>query len=337
MVVDSCLDASDQIDRRPVAEKYLRALGVKLEDQVDLIVATHWHADHIAGLGRLVEICETAVFSCANVLVREEFQVFAEQMATGDTATDGAKLREFRHAIRHLRSRKQTIRFATGGKTIKSWLGTALHHGEDCFVRSFSPSDKEYALFLAEIARTSPAHGEAKRSAVPGSPNLVSVVLHVELRSFAMLLGADMESHNDPARGWTAAVAEGQTSRAAPADLLKIPHHGSETGHHPQMWSKLLAEKPIGVVTPFNRLPDSKKLPTSTDIARLKAATGDLYSTSELYASENKGRDAVVERGIRESGIIIRDLIAPLGLVRCRRSTNGRWRTETFPPAFAIR
>ena len=75
VVVDSCVESGER-DKRPVAERYLRALNVRLESDVILIVATHWHSDHICGLGRLVDLCSGAEFSCANALLQNEFMEY---------------------------------------------------------------------------------------------------------------------------------------------------------------------------------------------------------------------------------------------------------------------
>jgi glyoxylase-like metal-dependent hydrolase (beta-lactamase superfamily II) len=51
VVVDSCLDAESG---RPVALEYLKQLGVDVATQVSLVIATHWHDDHIWGFRRSV-------------------------------------------------------------------------------------------------------------------------------------------------------------------------------------------------------------------------------------------------------------------------------------------
>ena len=42
------------------------------DQDVALIVATHWHDDHIRGIARLVELCTDARFYCASALCGEE-------------------------------------------------------------------------------------------------------------------------------------------------------------------------------------------------------------------------------------------------------------------------
>ncbi len=57
----------------PIGLDYLRGLGVDPASQVKLIVATHWHDDHFAGLAELVDVCQSARFVCSAALSNREF------------------------------------------------------------------------------------------------------------------------------------------------------------------------------------------------------------------------------------------------------------------------
>jgi hypothetical protein len=325
------------LNPHPVAEKYLTAMGVDMAGSVDLIVASHWHADHVRGLGRLVARCPTALFSCAQAMVGEEFIVFAEEMASASAATDGAKLADFREAIRHLNDRGMTIRWAQGNRLLKAWNQDGGGPGSPaCAIKSLSPSDLEHSAFLTEIAAARPTPARPKRAAVATSPNLVSIVLHVQFGDMSVLLGADMEAHHDPRRGWTAAIAEAQEAGLTRGQLLKVPHHGSITGHHDDLWARTLVQRPIGVVTPFNRLPDERKLPKTSDVERLQNLTSRLYQTAPAIRSSSRGREAAVDRGLRDSSIVLRDAAQPLGMVRCRWRSDAGWNEQVFPPAMLL-
>ena len=68
-IIDSCLDS----DGRPGALRYLDDIGVDPAENVVLIVASHWHDDHIRGLANLLQLCPRARFCCAAALCRKEF------------------------------------------------------------------------------------------------------------------------------------------------------------------------------------------------------------------------------------------------------------------------
>ena len=59
VVVDSCIDRRKQ---RPVALDYLTSLQVDVASRVKLVVATHWHDDHIRGLADVLLAAEKAKF-----------------------------------------------------------------------------------------------------------------------------------------------------------------------------------------------------------------------------------------------------------------------------------
>ena len=64
VIVDSCINH----EGKPRALEYLESIGVNPAQGVDLIVATHWHDDHIRGMAKLVEVCSKANFCCTNAL-----------------------------------------------------------------------------------------------------------------------------------------------------------------------------------------------------------------------------------------------------------------------------
>ncbi len=334
VIVDSCIDSEDSTDDRPVAERYLRQIGVSIETSVDMIVATHWHDDHIRGLGRLVEVCKSAKFCCAKTLLNVEFIAFVTQMATGSVATHGAKLREFSKIFKALQQNGRTAKYASGSRILMSWLLADNEKNGSCRLLSLSPSDRDFELFTQMIVDMQPKPNSPKRSASSRNENLNSVVLHLSLADCSILLGADMEVHHEQERGWNSVLTEAANSTVTPSSIYKVAHHGSVTGHHEEIWSALLHPRPICLVTPFNRLPESKKLPTEVDIDRL-LGKGRLILTSPRSSKKSKQRDPAVVRSLRESQIVIRELTSAIGMTRLRRKANSvqHWNLEIFPPA----
>jgi len=75
VVVDSCVDAKSG---RPVAIDYLDRVGVDIAKNVSLVVATHWHDDHIGGFGELFEACKNARFACSMAMCCQEWLTLLE-------------------------------------------------------------------------------------------------------------------------------------------------------------------------------------------------------------------------------------------------------------------
>ena len=70
MIVDSCIDPTTG---EPAPLTYLHRLNIDPATSVRQVIATHWHDDHIRGLGRIMQVCESAEFVCSAALKHEEF------------------------------------------------------------------------------------------------------------------------------------------------------------------------------------------------------------------------------------------------------------------------
>jgi len=303
-----------------------------MRTSVSHVFATHWHDDHVRGLSRLVEECANAQFCCADVLTNPDFAKFVACLGTGSVATEGAKISEFRNIFRIL---------SVGGRSLK-WTGPGRRIANiqvppvfGCSIYSLSPSDVEKTRFLENLVAQTPQPFEAKRAAASPDPNLAATVIAMDFEHFSLLLGADMEIHHDTRRGWTAAIAEAATLALPKAELFKVPHHGSATGHHPQIWTDLLKDRPASVVTPFNKLREGSKLPTAADLERLASLSGRLYLSASRHNLRGPPKDAVVKRALAESGVQLRSLEVPVGAVRLRRrhGPSELWSAEVFEPA----
>jgi len=70
IIVDSCIDP---IAKKPNPLTYLQRIGVNPAKAVKQIIATHWHDDHLRGLGQIVRECNSAEFVCSVALNTKEF------------------------------------------------------------------------------------------------------------------------------------------------------------------------------------------------------------------------------------------------------------------------
>lgn len=62
IVVDSCIDPTS---KEVLPLSFLKSKGVDIENDVKLIVCTHWHDDHIKGISKILEACKSSAFSMA--------------------------------------------------------------------------------------------------------------------------------------------------------------------------------------------------------------------------------------------------------------------------------
>ena len=89
VLVDSCGRAD-----APAALHYLGTLGIDPADAAKLIVATHWHDDHIRGIAHMASICNTASFCCAAALRAEEFLAAIHELEHRHFAAFGSGVQE---------------------------------------------------------------------------------------------------------------------------------------------------------------------------------------------------------------------------------------------------
>jgi hypothetical protein len=272
MIVDSCLNG--RTGEQP-ALKYMDSLGVSPE-AVELVVATHWHADHIRGLTKVVQACVNARFVITEAYTAPELLIAADQWMAVDK-TEFNAFRELHGVMEVLKTRKlgayaiPDIETASAGKRL-------FPGGRGLDVQALSPSPAETQRARQSLAtRLAPAVDGIVRAISPPAKNNASIAIWVELGSATFLLGSDLEELADPGRGWNGAVARLGAVRKKAA-IVKVPHHGSSTAHSSKMWAHLVESDAIAAVTPFTRAVEP--LPTSQDIARIRSLAGRMYLTA---------------------------------------------------------
>ena len=217
------------------------------------------------------------------------------------------------------------IRRLTESKRLSRSSGTGNDPASaNCWLRclvvtALSPTDGELQNFLTSIAALVPqVHSATTKSRLPNpTQNEVSVAAWVTIGEINLLLGADLEEHGAPNRGWTAVLA----SPARPpgtASLLKISHHGSVTGHHDEVWRRMLVSDPMAILTPWTL--GGSSLPRASDVQRINRFTSNAYSTSRLTAPGIQALPQAVRRTLREARVSIRRIEPPTGYVRLRTS-----------------
>jgi hypothetical protein len=318
VIVDSCLTS----DSEPTALAYLRSLGCNPSEAVSLIVATHWHDDHIRGMAELVEVCTNATFCCASALTREEFLAALGALENRPATPTGSGMRELYRVFSQLRERSTTCTYAFSHRRVFN------QHG--CEVWSLSPSDKAFDAFLQQIGSLLPRELEAKRWIPSLTPNEAAVVLLIALDDAAILLGADLERP-----GWLE-ILETYDPRHRRASIFKLPHHGSQDAHEYRVWSEMLSRDPIAALTPWRR--GGRELPKETDVDRVLSFTHEAYVTASrdhLVSKSVRRRSKAVEKTIRESGARIRSVAHSGGMIRLRKKSNpsADWNVDVFGPA----
>ncbi|WP_341918930.1 MBL fold metallo-hydrolase [Hydrocarboniphaga effusa] len=328
IIVDSCLD--DQ-SGRPAALAYLEALNVSPQSVV-LVVATHWHDDHIRGLVQILEACDNASF-CASPLMNElEFMSAICAYNKEPLTASGSGVQELYRATEYLARLGRPIVRALESRMIRRWGDGQPMQSE---IWTLSPSDEGFNRFIASAKRITPTAKQTQHRAPLILPNDTSVVLQVVIGQVSVLLGADLEESGDARFGWSAILGS-QGKPAIKSQVFKVPHHGSSNGHHPDVWSKMLSPDPIAVLAPYSRSP---RLPQNSDIDRIVALAPKSFSSSIVASKRAKiSRAPDVERILQDFGLNLQKINLTPGVVQARFAPgrSAEWSVELFNGALPL-
>ncbi len=313
IVVDSCIDRELG---RPVALDYLESLQVDVAAQVKLVVATHWHDDHIQGMAEILSAARSAKFvnSAAYTLAD-----LAKVVAAGtETARQSSATKEYAGIIRVLEARRLRgeRRDAVGpvpalaNKKLLALTDPERTVAAEVF--ALSPADGVFNRAAAELREALLTIEQGRRPSAQG-PNQLSVVLWLKVGNLDVLLGADLEHVSGTTEGWEAIIGSRERPEGR-ARFFKIPHHGSKNADCPGCWTDLLLREPIAMLTPYS----PSRLPTPSDIARLCARTPQVFLTSDPDRYPLPRRDNAVEKTLRSLVVSRRALTGRMGHVRLR-------------------
>lgn len=331
-IIDSCIDPTS---REPAPIKYLTDISANPALNVKQIVTTHWHDDHVRGLGAMLDVCASAEFVCSTALRSKEFTDLVCALSDG-AMIESSGLDEFSKVMKILQCRKESSRLNYAPKFAVSdrilWEASLDALGSECICRvlSLSPSDASIFAASMDFRRYLPKEKEAKRRIPAITPNRSAVVLLVAVGGLSILLGSDLEEEKDASRGWSV-IVNSSIRPASRASLHKIPHHGSMNAHHPGVWSTMLTRDPLAVLSPFGW--GNVDLPTRGDVDRICSLTPNAYSTAKYRDRKPKKRDSTVEKTIRETVKQLRQTNTSVGHVRFRAKKADSWKIELFGDA----
>lgn len=334
IVVDSCLDSET---KNPVAIDYLASIKVD-PSRVRLVVATHWHDDHVRGMAKQLAVFSSAKFCASSALTAKEFRATVIAYEERHNISVGSGASEISEVLNILKERvgvSSPVR-ASPNRPILLLEASETAHGLPVTVRTLSPSDKQFDLFLTQLTKLFPAELKTRTRIPDDEPNHISIALHIEVGDQAILLGADLEENGDPELGWSAIVNSSERPRVA-SRIFKIPHHGSKNGHCGSVWNEMLSQNPIAVLTPWNR---GSKLPTDGDISRILNQTSEAFCTSRKKFLDKRERSQAVLKQIRETVGRLRPLQEKTGWVRIRNGGSANptvWTVEMSPEACSLK
>jgi len=338
VLVDSCIDP---IAKAPASLHYLSRLGVDVAQAVKLIVATHWHDDHVRGISTVFEKCRSAELVISTALSKDEFLYLISLYHSGIVMRSSG-IDEFVDIFQQLDKRKeQGVRFNAPKLALadRVLFRDEIHMGTttvEAKISSLSPSDESILQALLAFKDLFPHKLESKKRIASPLPNHASVALWCAVGSSRILLGADLECTSNPKTGWSV-ILDDSSSLDKEASVFKVPHHGSKNAHYDGVWNRVLIQNPFAILTPYNR--GSRSLPSSNDVSRITNLTPQAFLTALPATRQTKWRKKVVRDTVKQATKMIRNVHQGWGHIRLRKpinASNRTWKVELFGDARSL-
>lgn len=300
LITDSCLNN----DNKPAAIDYLRSNEIDPATAVKLIVISHFHDDHIAGILETIKTCINAKVYISAALTKKEFVKYIYEFNDAEVSN---KAKEFSDLFAYLRESKMT-------NIDQVVVDKCLYRNGNIAVEALSPCDNDMQESRDEFINHAFHAGRSPQQlhTLPkGKPNHYCIVLRIYDTSLDtsrdILLGADLEIKKN--RGWDSVCQAVCAPIGRKVGLFKIPHHGSQTGYHANTWQNLISQEPIGIMTTF----DSSSLPREDMVNIYKQHTKELYCTADpkhtISYAQNKEASKVLSSlnvKVKSKGVIDR-------------------------------
>ncbi|MBI4819045.1 MAG: hypothetical protein HY791_22425 [Deltaproteobacteria bacterium] len=267
-VIDGCVTPQKPDGSDDPVRSLLRELGVTW---LEFVCLTHPHGDHFAGLTELLGAFEGRVRQLWYVSTLTTAYVDAlDRLITAngeDRKTSGLDKPKQRARV------FETIRSAVqGGADLRLLTsGVDLTFEREVKVHALGPSSHDLERSHEALIRALLALKRDGRPPKDFDPNELSAALALSYGTSQVVLGGDMIRGRNARQGWRYAAAY----LRRPGDeigsvcrMLKVPHHGSEGAHEPEVSARLAPE--LAVITPFNRAAGQKP-PREGELLRVRA------------------------------------------------------------------
>lgn len=326
VVVDSCMDP---ISKKSLTIEYLENSGVNISLDVKLILCTHWHDDHIKGISKLLEKATSSQFCFTQVTdIKKFIQLIKMDFNKRLNNSLNSSTIEFNECLEILKSR--------GVKPIYAMQDRLIYKNNDAFVYSLTPSDLTLENFNLELNQILNKEFDNNVKIIAKKPNNKSIVLYLKIGKHSAILGADLEVTKNPLEGWENILSNCLVINTK-SSLFKIPHHGSENAYHQMIWSQLLHEDPISLISPWNL---NNKLPQSVMVQKYCNHSKYVYLTSNVVGhNKSKPREKSIEKLIKNLNIKLKEEKFNKGVVKSIidiNDQNAKWITVPYFSAFHI-
>ncbi len=329
-IIDNCVN---QVTRKPLSTQYLKEINVPLEN-VQFILCTHWHQDHITNIVSVFEQCKNADFYISSALNCSEFINLLHFKNNIISVFNPA--REFIKLTKLVKETGRKLKRVNQDQCI--FYETVL--GKDMSVYALSPTDETKKHF-EESTRKLLENIQSDTSDIISKPepNLQSVVSCINIgNTMSILLGADLENSNQKGLGWNGVLESKIIKRFGRSMIFKVPHHGSENGYNEDIWEQLVFSVDSTLVTTPIIKGDKTLLPSIPMIQTICKFSENFLITSNPYVIKKGKGKWKNQKIIDDLGLQISKIAYEYGHIRIRKkiTDNSTLTVEKFGAALTI-
>jgi hypothetical protein len=334
-IIDSCNVKVKSKSITPALEYLLQLLSPPYP-LLSFIVLTHSHEDHYSGFDQIIKKYPGGIRRICRYDgdgIRELKIYLVQQKIANNNILPGLVqvFDAMDNAIKsgvHLRRLSEMTSIIDVNNIQIEGYGTT-----DIKLLALSPSAISVKKYVEMLFALYPQKGKAVKPGDDRLHNLLSVAILLKIGNIQIIFGSDVETGTDDNMGWN-----GILNNDCPnlwANLVKVAHHGSESGYNANAWEKHSGKGlPFAIVTPFNK--GSVSLPKENDLKRLNIVTNKIGLTSVVETTEKLERyyPRDVIKSIRYRTRAIKTILPPnkLGLIRYRFLLDGTVTEEIAEP-----
>lgn len=305
-------------NKQSLAYIYLTSIDANL-DNVEMIICSHWHSDHVKGMYQLLTSCKNAMFYVPSVSGSRYYpEFFAGNIKEIEISEEGERtvMEEFHSCMKYAYD-NSILDYLERDKTlIKRDI-----YGQCLEIAAISPAkdlrNKFHKMFATK------KDGKYKEYGI--EPNMCSSAILISVNNeLHLLLGADLECNRAEddkdfdgclsrcsergIRGWCNTFMESQNHNFVNKySYVKIAHHSSETGYCPKLWNEKVTDDVIGVTTVFNAnlLPQPNMMNIYSDKCR------EYYISAPSIVTVDKTDHPEIDNLVEEG--VVKEVSAPQG------------------------
>jgi hypothetical protein len=252
----------------------------------------------------------------------------------------GSGIDELQSILSKLKERRTDARFVAPKLAIagrRLWPIAGKPNPFDMSINCLSPSDSAVLATVSRLKGVVPASTKIRGRLPNLSENDASVVLSVVAGGHRVLLGGDLHVRADRALGWLA-IVDDHFGVDAKHHAFKVPHHGSSTSDHDEIWNTMAVEEACAVTTPF--VSGNVRLPSIANCQRILSKTQNAYLSAPPISGKFRDSNRAVERTVLEATRSVQVVPGKYGHVRLRKRLEEKpgapWRVELFGSALSI-